>query len=114
MTQTYSQQLRGDSIAAVVPVTTLLTPLICLLAIAILAPRDAALSLWSLWVAVVVSPLTALVVRRLIQRDRQRLAGAIFVAAHLLLISLILTQLWQPGSALPYLFGVFVVLSAML
>ena len=60
MTQTYSQQLRGDSIAAVVPVTALLTPLLSLLAIAVLAPRDAALSLWSLWVTVIISPLTAL------------------------------------------------------
>jgi signal transduction histidine kinase len=117
MTQTYSQQLRGDSIAAVVPVTAVLTPLISLLAIAVLAPRDAALSLWSLWAAVIISPLAAIVVRRLIQRERQRLAGTIFVAVHLLLISLIMEQMWQPGdsgSALPYLFSIFVVLSAML
>jgi signal transduction histidine kinase len=114
MTQTYSQQLRGDSIAAVVPVTALLTPLLSLLAIAVLAPRDAALSLWSLWVTVIVSPLTAVMVRRLIQRERQRLAGTVFVAVHMLLISLIMAQMWPRGSALPYLFGIFVVLSAML
>jgi signal transduction histidine kinase len=113
MFQSYSDQLRGDSAIAVVPVTAILTLLGSLFAVAMITP-DKPLVYWSLWLAMAASPITAFYVSKLLRRERQRQAGALFVGVHILLVTLVLYHLWSPGSVVPYLYGLFIVASGML
>jgi signal transduction histidine kinase len=113
MVQSYSDQLRGDSVIAVVPVTALVALLSSLFAVAIMTP-DRPLTHWSLWLTMLASPLVAYAVPRLLKADQPRRAGVLFVGVHIILLSLILYQLWAPGSVIPFIYGLFIVNSAML
>jgi signal transduction histidine kinase len=114
MNENYTLQLRTDSLTTLVPATAVMTWLMSLLAIVAISP-DQLLSLWSLWITMIGTLVVAHMVRKLVVEDnRQILAANVFVATHLLFLSLIIFQMWQPGSILPFFFAVFVVAAGMM
>jgi signal transduction histidine kinase len=114
MSENYTIQLRTDSLTTLVPVTTIMAWLMSLLAIIVVSP-DRLLSLWSLWLTMIGSAVAAHMVRKLIvQHDQQELAASLFVGLHLIFLSLVTYQFWQPGSMLPFFFAAFVVAAGMM
>lgn len=113
MSEIYTKQLRADSLTTLAPITAIVACLISLMTIVIISP-DQFLSLWSLWLMVIGSAVTAQVVRQVAVRDdRQAMAASIYVGLHLFFLALVTYQMWQPGSVLPFLFGVFIVAAGM-
>lgn len=113
MGQSYTQQLRSDSISTIVPVVLFLTVVGGLLTVIIRSPQDP-FSPWTMWLAVIVAPPIAAITFRLARQERQVMAGSFFVAANLLLISLAIVEMWQPGSYLPFLYAALVVMSGLI
>jgi signal transduction histidine kinase len=114
MSENYTFQLRADSLTTLVPAMTAMAWLMSLMAIVVVSP-DQLLSLWSLWLTMIGSVVTAHVVRKLIVRhDRQVLAASVFIGLYLIFLSLVTYQFWQPGSMLPFFFAVFVVAAGMM
>jgi signal transduction histidine kinase len=114
MNENYTIQLRTDSLTTLVPVTAAMTWLLSLLTIVAISP-DHLLGLWSLWITMIGTLVVAQIVRKLVAEGaRQILAANVFVAAHLLFLALVIIQMWQPGSMLPFFFAVFVVAAGMM
>ncbi|MCI0394200.1 MAG: HAMP domain-containing histidine kinase [Chloroflexi bacterium] len=113
MDQSYSRQLRGDSLTTIVPVVTLVTFLTSLGFVVVLAPnRTSAVN--SLWVTVFGAPVIAYLTWRLARREKQHRAAVAFVGSYLALIALLHSQFWTPTSPLPYFYAVFILVSVML
>ena len=110
--ESYSQQLRSDSFATVVPAISGLVFVLSFIGI-VFFPPNSFLGLALQWVIVFTSPLTAYYALRLANRDREPLAGAIYVGVHLVLITGVYWQFWSPTSPVPYFFAVFIIMSSM-
>jgi signal transduction histidine kinase len=113
MSRTYARELRADSSDLIIPLTAFAAVIIALVGLTGWLPKGFA-ELWHLVAILIISPVSARLAWRLIKTGRQESGGAIFIGAHLLLLTFSLMQSWTPGSVIPYLFGVFVVISSML
>jgi signal transduction histidine kinase len=113
MSENYTKQLRADSLTTLAPATALVACLMSLLTIVAISP-ERFFSLWSLWLVIVGSAITAHIVRQVaVQDQRQSLAASIYVGLHLIFLALVAYQMWQPGSMLPFFFAVFIVAAGM-
>jgi signal transduction histidine kinase len=105
MSQTYTEQLRSDASFALVPVTTFVTVTLGLLLISLY-------EMWYLFLLVFAAPLNGWLVLYLLRREQQKLAGTVFVAVNILLVTFVLALWWHPGSMIPYLYAIFIVISS--
>ncbi|HXV97493.1 MAG TPA: hypothetical protein VEC93_03655, partial [Anaerolineae bacterium] len=111
MNQSYSQELRADTSRIIIPALTLAVLLISLIFVV------ASSSFWDVshfWLCVILGPVSGWISWRLIKRDRYNLGIFIFFLVQYIMLTVILYEEWQPGSPVPYLFGVLIVASAML
>lgn len=113
MSRTYARELRADSSDLIIPLTAFIAVIVALIGLTSWLHKGFG-ELWHLLAILLISPISAHYAWRLIKTDKQELGSSLFIGAHLLLLSLTLVQTWQPGSTIPYLFGVFVVISSML
>lgn len=111
MNQSYSQELRVDSSRIVIPVLTVLVLLLSLIFVV------GSSSFWDVshfWFCAIVAPLGGWLAWRFIQNNKYDLGINIFFLVQFTMLAVILFQEWQPGSPIPYLFGILIVASAML
>lgn len=111
MNQSYSQELRADSSRIVIPVLTVLVLLLSLIFVV------GSSSFWDVshfWFCAIVAPLGGWIAWRFIHNDKYDLGISIFLSVQFIMLAVILFQEWQPGSPIPYLFGILIVASAML
>ena len=118
----YAQQLRTDSIYLFIPVS-LLIPLLASFAPYINAEWPQFILTSSLynentgWVLLVlfnlvVGGLISRVSWRLAQREQSVASGSVLIVGHVLLLAVMLSLFWSPGSYLAYLFAFFVGISS--
>ncbi|RMG95257.1 MAG: hypothetical protein D6706_12440 [Chloroflexi bacterium] len=108
---TFSDELRADSSALIIPVMTVLMMIAAMLAI---ANADQFITVWPYGVMLVGAPIVGRVSWWLIRRERPNLGGAIFVGGGMVLVTLLIANGWHPNTSLPYVLGVFVVISGMI
>lgn len=111
MKQQFADDLRADTINLIVPVVSIAAVLVSLLSMLrgdILSERGHFLILF------MGSIFVGTHTRALVAKGNGRRAAWLFLTAYLLMLSLIVNQEWHPGSPLPYLYGLFVVISAMI
>ncbi|MCP4360291.1 MAG: HAMP domain-containing histidine kinase [Chloroflexi bacterium] len=110
MNQAYSQELRVDTSRILIPVITFVTTVMSF----IFTLHSAEfLEIWYYWLIVILGPLSSLVAWKLFQKEQEFQGAAVFLSAQYIVLSVILFQEWQVGSALPYLFGIMIVASTM-
>lgn len=109
----YSDELRADSSIIIIPIISAIAVTLSLIGLANFA-RLGTDKIWHFAIVIVVSPLTARFTWKLIQKNRNLMGTAVFLGAHMFLLSLALWQNWYPTSPIPYFFTVFTVLASML
>ncbi len=112
MKQTYSQELRSDTSEIIIPVISGLAILAALLAGVANSARIQ--DSWHFWVITLLAFGGGLFSWRLIKEERVRAGATFFIGLYLFLITLLLAVEWQPGSPIPYFFGVMIAISSML
>jgi signal transduction histidine kinase len=112
MSEPYSQELRSDTSEIIIPVISTLTVVAGLLVGVVNSARlqDS----WHFWVITLLAFGGGLFSWRLVKRDQARSGATFFVGLYLFLITLLLATEWQPGSPIPYFFGVLIIISSML
>ncbi|HUM72110.1 MAG TPA: HAMP domain-containing sensor histidine kinase, partial [Chloroflexota bacterium] len=111
MNQSYSQELRADSSRIVIPV---LTTIVLLLSLIFVVGSSSFWDVSHFWFCSIVGPLGGWIAWRLIKNDKYDLGINIFLLVQYTMLAVILFQEWQPGSPIPYLFGILIVATAML
>lgn len=111
MNQSYSQELRVDSSRIVIPV---LTTVVLLLSLIFVVGSSSFWDVSHFWFCAIMAPLGGWLAWRFIQNDKYDLGINIFLLAQFTMLAVILFQEWQPGSPIPYLFGILIVASAIL
>ncbi|MCB8987359.1 MAG: HAMP domain-containing histidine kinase [Ardenticatenaceae bacterium] len=113
MDQHYRQELRADSSQLIFPVVTALVLLACFAQILATASLIAS---WPYVLYAIVGPIGTVVAWRLIRQEKQKAGGLVFNGLHLIMLTVILVYTYQPGvvGSLPYLYGLFVVISGMI
>ncbi len=112
MDKPYSRELSADSTFIIIPAIAVPELIVGLLAAVFRGARQE--ETWYFWVLVVGAPMLAYVAWLLAKKDRLETAVNLFVAGNLLLITLILSKEWQPGSTIPYTYAVFILVSGMI
>ncbi|NKQ36476.1 MAG: HAMP domain-containing histidine kinase [Chloroflexi bacterium] len=112
MSEPYSQELRSDTSEIVIPVISALTIVAGLLAGVASSVRIQ--DSWHFWVIALLAFGGGLFSWRLVKGERARAGATFFVSLYLFLITLLLTTEWQPGSPIPYFFGVLIIISSMI
>ncbi len=112
MDKPYSRELSADSTFIIIPAIAIPELIIGLLAVVFWGARQG--ETWYFWVLVVGAPILAYVAWLLAKQDRLETAVNLFVTGNLLLITLILSQEWQPGSMIPYTYAIFILVSSMI
>lgn len=71
---------------------------------------------WPYTVYAVLGPLGTILAWRLVKREKQSAGGFLFTGIHITMITVILVYSYQPGvvGPLPYIYGIFVVISGMI
>lgn len=110
MDQTYSNELRADTATILMPIIAAITAMATM--IVALTTETFALN-WHLWLSMVLSIISGSVGYQLLKKDRAVLGTVIFTAVHLLIFFLIILKNWSPGSMIPYLFAVLIIVSSM-
>ncbi len=111
MNQSYSQELRLDTSRIVIPV---LTTIVLLLSLIFVVGSSSFWGVSHFWFSALVAPLGAALSWRFIKDDKYDLGIGVFLLVQYILLAAILYQEWQPGSPIPYLFGILIVATAML
>ncbi|GIK54932.1 MAG: SH3 domain-containing protein [Chloroflexi bacterium] len=111
MNQSYSQELRVDSSRIIIPV---LTTVVLLLSLIFVVGSSSFWDVGHFWFCAIVAPLGGWLAWRFIQNNKYDLGINIFFLVQFTMLAVILFQEWQPGSPIPYLFGILIVASAML
>lgn len=109
--QQFADDLRADTLNLILPVVTIAAVLVSLLSLLrgnILSERGHFLLLF------VGSIFVGTRTRKLVTAGHNRRGAWLFLIAYLFMLSLIINQEWHPGSPLPYLYGFFIVISAMI
>jgi len=112
MDKPYSRELSADSTFIIIPAIAIPELIIGLIAATFLGARTE--ESWHFWILVIAAPALAYVAWLLARRDRLETAVKLFVTGNLLLITLILSQEWQPGSMIPYTYAIFILVSSMI
>ncbi|MCA9959218.1 MAG: HAMP domain-containing histidine kinase [Anaerolineales bacterium] len=109
----YSNELRADSSAIIIPIVSGLYVTLALIGLANFV-RLGTNRLWPYIIIIVISPAAARAAWEFIHQNRNLLGTALFLFVHMLLISIVYYQSWQTGSPIPYFFIIFTVLASML
>lgn len=110
MDKPYSRELSADTSIIIIPAIAVPEFLISLL-IAVL--QGVTENTWHYWVIMILSPIVGYIAWRLLHKDKLETAVTLFVAGNLFMITLLLSQEWQPGSMIPYFYTVFIIVSGM-
>lgn len=111
MSQAYTKELRADSANLIIPVITFLAALTSLL---LIVGSPVFSQIWHYLVIASLSPIGGRLAWHFIKNGRQYAGGLLFISLNVLLLSLVMYREWSPTSAIPYLFGIFVVSSSMI
>lgn len=111
MSQAYTKELRADSANLIIPVTTFLAVLASLF---LIVGSPVFSQIWHYLVIAFISPIGGRLAWHFIKNGRQYAGGVLFISLNVLLLSLVMHREWSPTSAVPYLFGIFVVSSSMI
>lgn len=110
MNQAYSNELRSDTAAILIPLIAGTTAVVTLVFALI---NDAFPNAWHLWFIMVLAIVSGSIGWRYLKSDRAVLGTVIFTAVHLLIFFLFLYYHWAPGSVIPYFFAVLIIASSM-
>jgi signal transduction histidine kinase len=110
MDQAYSNELRADTASIMMPIIATITALVMMI---VALAFDAFSLSWHLWLGMILAIIAGAVGQQLLKKGRAVLGTVIFTAVHLLILFLLLTQNWTPGSLIPYLFAVLIIASSM-
>ncbi len=111
MEKPYSKELSADTFQIVFPVIAAFAFVVSLILTA--SSGGSFANVWHYWTIALFSPISAYTAWRFLRRDQLTLANVVFIGVHCLFITLLLWREWEPGSAIPYFFAVFIVLSSM-
>lgn len=111
MNQAYSQELRADTSRIIIPVISVVVALISLF---FTVTNTDFYAVWHFWLTVVLAPVGGWLSLRYIRQEKPGIGVLIFLFSQYTILAVILIQEWQPGSILPYLFGLLIVASTML
>ncbi|MCL4868765.1 MAG: HAMP domain-containing histidine kinase [Anaerolineae bacterium] len=115
MWQTYLRERRIDSLKLVIPTLSVMVVVVGTFAAVALGSRPQGGDTWSIWLAVALSPLiTYFILQYMRQDERQSQAGTLFVAAHLLLLTVVYGNTYSPQNIVPYLCGILIISSNMI
>lgn len=109
----YSNELRTDTVSIILPIVSTSVVLLSLVGLFTVADQPFR-SLWHLIVILIASPLAARISRQWLRRGRLQAGAFLFLGTHLLLLTLLLAMMWQPGSPLPYVYVLFTIFASML
>ena len=112
MDKPYSRELSADSTFVIIPSIAIPELVVGLIAATFYGARTE--ESWHYWVLVVVAPILAYAAWLLVKNERLETGVQTFVIGNLLLLTLILSQEWQPDSAIPYVYAVFILVSSMI
>lgn len=110
MSRAYSNELRADTAAILIPLIAGATASAALLAA---VAEDSFSSNWHLWLSVVLAIISGSLGWRYLKNDRATAGATIFTAVHLLIFFLLILKNWTPGGMIPYLFAVLIIASSM-
>jgi len=111
MEKAYSQELREDTSRIVIPVLTIVAIILStLFTVHTTNIRES----WHFWLTALLALVGGWIATILIKRDRQGLGTTLFLFFQFTYLTVILFQEWQPGSIIPYFFGILIVTSTML
>jgi signal transduction histidine kinase len=113
MEDNYRQELRADSSQIVIPALTYLVIFISLGTVLVV---DDLVARTVFLVYGLGAPLVARQSKRWIQNEKQMKGGWLFIGFHMVMLTAVIIQTWQPGMVgpLPYLYGLLIVLGAMI
>lgn len=106
---TYAKQLGADSARLVIPILLVLS---CIVNVFLSVQRD--LHLVTSLFLFFLFPFICLTIWRLLNSERYPLGIYLFLATHEILITYLIWKFWAPGSFVPYLFGILIVISSMI
>lgn len=110
MNRAYSNELRADTAAILMPIIAGATAV----AILLVALTDTSLdSTWHLWLSIGLAAVSGTVGWRLLKNEQAIAGTIIFTAVHLLIFFLLIFKNWAPGSMIPYLFAILIIASSM-
>ena len=110
MSQAYSNELRADTAAILIPLIAGATAVATLLVAIANTSFD---SSWYLWLSMILAIVSGSIGWRYLKGDRRLTGAVIFTATHLLIFFLLILNNWAPGSMIPYLFAVLIIASSM-
>lgn len=111
MSQSYPQELRHDTSIIVIPVITVLSIVACL---ALTFTSTSFIEVWYYWGSVIIAIVGSFASWHLLkQEDKQTIGAIIFLATYTSIVTLLMSQVWNPNSPLPYLFSILIVASSM-
>ncbi|KAA3663856.1 MAG: response regulator [Chloroflexi bacterium] len=110
--QSYSQQLSADSARVAIPVISISICLMIVFSISPIFGKD-----WNslfFWFAILYSPIFSRIAWKLIEREHYFAGIHLFLVSHELLFAFFMVHAWVPGSFLPYIFGVIIIISSLI
>lgn len=110
MNKVYSRELSADTSTIIIPAITLPSFLISLI---VATWHGSPADNWHLWLVTIVSPLAGYAAWQYTKHDKLERGNLIFIGTNCLLLTLVLYKEWQPGSFLPYLLALFIVILGM-
>jgi signal transduction histidine kinase len=112
MSQTYANELRADSGAIIIPFITGTVVFLSLLVL-VFYFHDGLTAMWPYLVIAALSFGSGYAGNRLSKGDEPYWGSTLFAVGHVLALALLLYHLWQPGSPLPYLAGILIIITGM-
>ncbi|MCP4420441.1 MAG: HAMP domain-containing histidine kinase [Chloroflexi bacterium] len=110
MSRAYSNELRADTAAILIPLIAGATATVTLF----FGLLDTSWTTsWHFWLSVILAIASGINGWRYLKKDRAIAGTLIFTAAHLLIFFLLILKNWTPGSIIPYLFTVLIIASSM-
>jgi signal transduction histidine kinase len=110
MSRAYSNELRADTAAILIPLIAGATAIASLFAA---VANESFATNWHLWLSTVLAVVSGAVGWHYLKNDRATVGTVIFTAVHLLIFFLLILKNWTPGSMIPYLFAVLIIASSM-
>lgn len=110
MNRPYSRELSADTSTILIPLITLVAFVISIFYIAF---NSEFVQSWPYWLIALIYPLTSYYAWHLVRKDQIERANLLFIVSSLIFLLLLISDKWVMGSPLPYVFGVFIIISSM-
>lgn len=111
MSSGYANDLRSDTSFIIVPILTVVAIAVSVFQIAF---RMSLAANWSYAVMLLGALLVGNRTWRLLRAGRNLLAAQLFLSSHVVMLALVHFQDWMPGSFMPYLYGILIVVGSMM